>query len=173
MRSLIPPRLSDLRVLQQQRPWPRGHRSRPDAARQRAGARVGSSFQDRMRNPGFGGSFAVENIGAGYHTLAGAFSGWRDSPLNRSATRMGIAVAYAPASKYKVPRPPPELKPVRIGRDTLCFRGLGPTTISLRHTCAAYEQSLLELRAVLAGIMSLPNCPKVRDVRSAPQTWLS
>jgi Cysteine-rich secretory protein family len=52
--------------------------------------------------------FAVENVGAGYHTLADAFSGWRDSPphranmLNRSVTRMGIAAAYAPASKYKV-----------------------------------------------------------------------
>jgi uncharacterized protein YkwD len=69
---------------------------------------VGSPFQDRMRKAGFGRSFAVENVGAGYHTLADAFSGWRDSPphranmLNRSVTRMGIAAAYAPASKYKV-----------------------------------------------------------------------
>ena len=51
---------------------------------------------------------AVENISAGYHTLAEAFSGWRDSPphkanmLNRSVTRMGIAAVYAPNSKYKV-----------------------------------------------------------------------
>jgi uncharacterized protein YkwD len=48
------------------------------------------------------------NISAGYHTLAEAFSGWRDSPahnavmLDRSASRMGIATAYAPGSKYKV-----------------------------------------------------------------------
>jgi hypothetical protein len=47
-------------------------------------------------------------IGTPYHTLADAFSGWRDSPphranmLNRSVTRMGIAAAYAPTSKYKV-----------------------------------------------------------------------
>lgn len=51
---------------------------------------------------------AVENISAGYHTLAEAFSGWRDSPphnknmLNANMRRMGIATAYAPDSKYKV-----------------------------------------------------------------------
>lgn len=48
------------------------------------------------------------NLSAGYHTLAEAFSGWRESPqhnrvlLDRSATRIGIATAYAPNSKYKV-----------------------------------------------------------------------
>ncbi len=69
---------------------------------------VVAPFRDRIRNWGLGGSVAVENISAGYHTLAEAFSGWRDSPphranmLNRSVTRMGIAAAYAPASKYKV-----------------------------------------------------------------------
>jgi uncharacterized protein YkwD len=65
-------------------------------------------FAERIRSTGLGSSVAVENISAGYHTLAEAFSGWRDSPphranmLNRSATRMGIAAVYAPASKYKV-----------------------------------------------------------------------
>jgi len=50
----------------------------------------------------------VENISAGYHTLAEAFSGWRDSPahnknmLNPDMRRMGIATAYVPQSKYKV-----------------------------------------------------------------------
>ena len=82
--------------------------ARAMAARGRMDQEVGSSFQDRMRKAGLGGSFAVENVGAGYHTLADAFSGWRDSPphranmLNRGVTRMGIAAAYAPASKYKV-----------------------------------------------------------------------
>ncbi|MBX3536693.1 MAG: CAP domain-containing protein [Chelatococcus sp.] len=48
------------------------------------------------------------NLSAGYHTLAEAFSGWRDSPANNRvmllprATRLGIATAYAPGSKYKV-----------------------------------------------------------------------
>ena len=65
-------------------------------------------FAERIKGAGLGGSVAVENISAGYHTLAEAFSGWRDSPphranmLNRSATRMGIAAVYAPNSKYKV-----------------------------------------------------------------------
>ena len=51
---------------------------------------------------------AVENVSAGYHTLAEAFSGWRESKphnanmLNPRARRMGIATAYAPDSKYKV-----------------------------------------------------------------------
>ena len=69
---------------------------------------IGRPFQDRIRNSPIAGSVAVENISAGYHTLAEAFSGWRDSPphranmLNRSVTRLGIAAVYAPASKYKV-----------------------------------------------------------------------
>ncbi|KQP92053.1 MULTISPECIES: CAP domain-containing protein [unclassified Methylobacterium] len=51
---------------------------------------------------------AEANLSAGYHTLAEAFSGWRDSPahnaamLSPTAQRMGIATAYAPGSKYKV-----------------------------------------------------------------------
>lgn len=54
-----------------------------------------------VRNPGV-------NLSAGYRTLAEAFSGWRESPqhnrvlLQKSATRLGIATAYAPGSKYKV-----------------------------------------------------------------------
>ena len=51
---------------------------------------------------------AVENISAGYHTLAEAFSGWRDSPPHRAnmlkggVTKLGIAASYAPGTKYKV-----------------------------------------------------------------------
>jgi uncharacterized protein YkwD len=61
-----------------------------------------------MKASGFDAAVAVENIGAGYHTLAEAFSGWRDSPshkanmLKSGVTRMGMATAYAPGSKYKV-----------------------------------------------------------------------
>ena len=57
---------------------------------------------------GFNPKATVENISAGYHTLAEAFSGWRDSPphranmLNAGATRLGIAAVYSPQSKYKV-----------------------------------------------------------------------
>ena len=69
---------------------------------------VGAPFQERIRKSRFDASVAVENIGAGYHTLAEAFSGWRDSPphranmLNAGVTRMGIAAVYSPKSKYKV-----------------------------------------------------------------------
>jgi uncharacterized protein YkwD len=69
---------------------------------------VGRPFQERIRKSGFDAAVAVENISAGYHTMAEAFSGWRDSPphranmLNGSVTRMGIAAVYAPKSKYKV-----------------------------------------------------------------------
>jgi uncharacterized protein YkwD len=62
----------------------------------------------RLKASGYDTKVAAENIGAGYHTLAEAFSGWRDSPSHRrnmllpGATRMGIAAAYAPSSKYKV-----------------------------------------------------------------------
>ena len=82
--------------------------ARAMAARNAMDHDMGRSFQERMRKAGFDGSVAIENVGAGYHTLADAFSGWRNSPphranmLNRNATRMGIAAAYAPISKYKV-----------------------------------------------------------------------
>jgi len=82
--------------------------ARAMAARNAMDHDVGRSFQERMRNAGFDGSVAIENVGAGYHTLADAFSGWRGSPphranmLNRDVTRMGIAAAYEPSSKYKV-----------------------------------------------------------------------
>jgi uncharacterized protein YkwD len=65
-------------------------------------------FSERIKKSGYNASVAVENIGAGYHTLAEAFSGWRDSPphranmLNSSVTQMGIAAVYTPKSKYKV-----------------------------------------------------------------------
>ncbi len=69
---------------------------------------TGRAFSARVKASGYDAKFAVENIGAGYHTLAEAFSGWRDSPGHRAnmlksgATHMGIAAVYAPHSKYKV-----------------------------------------------------------------------
>ncbi|MGB6534791.1 MAG: CAP domain-containing protein [Xanthobacteraceae bacterium] len=65
-------------------------------------------FQQRIQRSSFDAAVAVENIAAGYDTLAEAFSGWRASPphrsnmLNPAVTKMGIAAAYAPHSKYKV-----------------------------------------------------------------------
>jgi len=66
----------------------------------------GEAFKARLASTGFAQPAA--NLSAGYHTLAEAFSGWRESPphnrvlLNPAATRIGIATAYAPNSKYKV-----------------------------------------------------------------------
>jgi uncharacterized protein YkwD len=78
------------------------------AARDKLDHGVWRPFRDRIQQSHFDAAVAVENIGAGYHTLAEAFSGWRDSPphranmLNPQVTKMGIAAAYAPQSKYKV-----------------------------------------------------------------------
>jgi uncharacterized protein YkwD len=78
------------------------------AARDKIEHNVFRDFNARMRSSGYDAKLAAENIGAGYHTLAQAFSGWRDSPPHRKnmllpgATHIGIATAYAPQSKYKV-----------------------------------------------------------------------
>jgi uncharacterized protein YkwD len=78
------------------------------AARDKLDHNVARPFQDRIRNSGFDAGVAVENIAAGYDTLAEAFGSWRESPphranmLNSHVTRMGIAAVYAPQSKYKV-----------------------------------------------------------------------
>jgi len=64
------------------------------------------AFKTRLAKSGFASPAA--NVSAGYHTLAEAFSGWRESPqhnrvmLDAKATRIGIATAYTPNSKYKV-----------------------------------------------------------------------
>jgi uncharacterized protein YkwD len=78
------------------------------AARDKLDHNVVRSFNERLKAHGYQARAAAENIGAGYHTLAEAFSGWRDSPPHRAnmllkgATRMGIAAVQAPNSKYKV-----------------------------------------------------------------------
>ena len=82
--------------------------ARAMASRNKLDHNVGGEFTQRIRRSGYDAKVAVENIGAGYHTLAEAFSGWRDSPPHRAnmlrsgVTKMGIAAAYAPGSKYKV-----------------------------------------------------------------------
>ena len=81
-------------------------RSRSMAARDKLDHEVGKA--QRARAARGGAKAAVENVSAGYHTLAEAFSGWRESPphranmLNKGVTRMGIAAVPAPKSKYKV-----------------------------------------------------------------------
>lgn len=82
--------------------------ARAMAARDKLDHNLTGPFSERMKKSGFDAKAAAENISAGYHTLAEAFSGWRDSSPHRanmllkSATRMGIAAVYAPNSKYKV-----------------------------------------------------------------------
>jgi uncharacterized protein YkwD len=78
------------------------------AARDKIDHDTKGEFAKRMKAAGFDSKVSVENISAGYHTLAEAFSGWRDSPPHRAnmlkngVTRMGIAAVYTPSSKYKV-----------------------------------------------------------------------
>jgi uncharacterized protein YkwD len=62
----------------------------------------------RLNASGYPATIAVENVSAGYHTLAEAFSGWRDSPphkanmLKNGVTKLGIAASYVANTKYKV-----------------------------------------------------------------------
>jgi uncharacterized protein YkwD len=78
------------------------------AARNKMDHDVARPFKKRIESSGFDAKVAAENISAGYHTMAEAFSGWRDSPHHRKnmllkgATRMGIAAVYAPGTKYRV-----------------------------------------------------------------------
>jgi uncharacterized protein YkwD len=82
--------------------------ARAMAARDKLDHNVIRDFGERLQVAGYKSKVAAENIGAGYHTLAEAFSGWRDSPPHRrnmlldGASRIGIAAAYSPKSKYRV-----------------------------------------------------------------------
>jgi uncharacterized protein YkwD len=65
-------------------------------------------LQERLEKAGYRTTVAVESVSAGYRTVAEMFSGLRESKpqneklLTPGATRIGIAIAYAPASKYRV-----------------------------------------------------------------------
>jgi uncharacterized protein YkwD len=78
------------------------------ASRNKMDHDVAGPFKARIQRSGFDAKVAAENISAGYHTMAEAFSGWRDSPHHRAnmllkgATHMGIAAVYAPGTKYRV-----------------------------------------------------------------------
>ena len=69
---------------------------------------VKAPLAQRLNASGYPATLAVENVSAGYHTLAEAFSGWRNSPPHRAnmlkngVTKLGIAASYAPNTKYKV-----------------------------------------------------------------------
>jgi uncharacterized protein YkwD len=78
------------------------------AAKNKPDHDVKAPLAKRLNAGGYPATLAVENVSAGYHTLAEAFSGWRDSPphrenmLKNGVTKMGIAASYAPNTKYKV-----------------------------------------------------------------------
>jgi uncharacterized protein YkwD len=78
------------------------------AARNKMDHDVKAPLGKRLEGSGYPATVAVENVSAGYHTLAEAFSGWRDSPphkanmLKGGVTKLGIAASYAPNTKYKV-----------------------------------------------------------------------
>ena len=78
------------------------------ASRNKLDHDVKAPLPKRLQAAGYPSTLAVENVSAGYHTLAEAFSGWRDSPPHRAnmlqmgVTKLGIAASYAPNTKYKV-----------------------------------------------------------------------
>jgi uncharacterized protein YkwD len=78
------------------------------ASRNKLDHDVTAPLAKRLNASGYPATVAVENVSAGYHTLAEAFSGWRDSPPHRAnmlksgVTKLGIAASYAPNTKYKV-----------------------------------------------------------------------
>jgi len=78
------------------------------ASRNKLDHDVKAPLAQRLNASGYPATQAVENVSAGYHTLAEAFSGWRDSPPHRAnmlkngVTKLGIAASYAPNTKYKV-----------------------------------------------------------------------
>ena len=84
------------------------HEAQALAASGRVDATRAVPLATRLRSAGVAAPMALENVSAGYHTMSDAFSGWRGSPKHDAtlrlapATRMGIATAYDPASKYKV-----------------------------------------------------------------------
>jgi uncharacterized protein YkwD len=78
------------------------------AAKNKLDHDVKAPLAQRLNASGYPATVAVENVSAGYHTLAEAFSGWRDSPPHRAnmlksgVTKLGIAASYAPNTKYQV-----------------------------------------------------------------------
>ena len=78
------------------------------ASRNKLDHDVKAPLAQRLNAAGYPATAAVENVSAGYHTLAEAFSGWRDLPPHRAnmlkngVTKLGIAASYAANTKYKV-----------------------------------------------------------------------
>ena len=61
---------------------------------------VTAPLAKRLNRSGYPATLAVENVSAGYHTLAEAFSGWRDSPpqFRPASVSPSAAPARSPSS---------------------------------------------------------------------------
>ena len=76
------------------------------AARNKMDHNVKGPLDKRLGASGYPATVAVENVSAGYHTLAEAFSGWRNSPphkanmLKNGVTKLGIAASLC--SKHQI-----------------------------------------------------------------------
>jgi uncharacterized protein YkwD len=76
------------------------------AARDALTHEVAGDFTSRINAAGFNNSDAVENVGASHATAADAIASWIKSPyhhenmLLKNATRMGMARADSPDSRY-------------------------------------------------------------------------
>ncbi len=78
------------------------------AARDLLSHEVNGNLRRRLEAANFQHKTAVENVSAGYFSLADVMAGWRRSPghnanlLDPQMRRIGIATAYAPGTRYKV-----------------------------------------------------------------------
>ena len=76
--------------------------ARAMAARDKLDHSVTREFSDRLRARATTRAAAAENISAGYHTLAEAFSGWRDSPPHRKNMLLnGATRSASPRSRRR------------------------------------------------------------------------
>jgi uncharacterized protein YkwD len=67
---------------------------------------AGKPFVQHLKASGYDARTAAENISAGYHTLAEAFSGWRDSPPHRA----NMPLAGRPAWALRLCTRPPRIQ---------------------------------------------------------------
>ncbi|MBV5262965.1 CAP domain-containing protein [Pinisolibacter aquiterrae] len=78
------------------------------AAADRVHSTADAGLDRQLQGAGIGYASFLANFSAGYRTFAEAFSGWRESKqhnatmLAAKASRVGLATAYAPNSKYKI-----------------------------------------------------------------------
>ena len=89
-----------------------GRVAQAQADRMAAADKVHSTDEARLDGElaaaGIGYAHFLANFSAGYRTFAEAFSGWRESKVHDAtmvaprATRIGLATAQAPNSKYKI-----------------------------------------------------------------------